>query len=91
LTLRPAGGRAWRRSAPRTDQGGRLEAYSADGLGFSGKGQTIAQNANLRIYASGSLPFTELDRALDRIISDSTARTTRRPDTTWSPDGACRT
>ena len=30
----------------------------------------IAAGANVRIYASGSLQFTDLDRALDRIISD---------------------
>lgn len=30
----------------------------------------IASKANIRIYASGSLQFTDLDRALDRIIAD---------------------
>jgi kumamolisin len=30
----------------------------------------IASEANVRVYASGSLQFTDLDRALDRIIAD---------------------
>ena len=30
----------------------------------------IAPGAKIRIYASGTLQFTDLDRALDRIISD---------------------
>jgi kumamolisin len=103
-----------------------LKAYNADGLGLTGKGQTIAilidtvpadadlqafwtrndiqvspaqiskinvnsvnlpategeetldaqwssgvaPGANIRIYASGSLQFSDLDRALDRILAD---------------------
>jgi kumamolisin len=34
----------------------------------------IAPNANIRIYASGSLAFVDLDRALDRIIADAMVR-----------------
>ncbi len=30
----------------------------------------IAQGANIRVYASGSLQFVDLDKALDRIIAD---------------------
>jgi kumamolisin len=111
-----------------------LKAYNGDGLGLTGKGQTIAilidtvpadadlqafwarngipanparitkinvsggalpgtegeetldaqwasgiaSNANVRIYASGSLQFTDLDRALDRIISDFAANPSMR-------------
>jgi kumamolisin len=34
----------------------------------------IAPDASIRIYASGSLAFIDLDRALDRIIADAMAR-----------------
>lgn len=34
----------------------------------------IAPNAGIRIYASGTLEFSALDRALDRIIADAMAR-----------------
>jgi kumamolisin len=34
----------------------------------------IAPNADVRIYASGSLSFVALDKALDRIIADAMAR-----------------
>jgi kumamolisin len=111
-----------------------LKAYNADGLGLTGKGQTIAilidtvpsdadvqafwnrngipvnlsritkinvngavlpgtegeetldaewasgiaQGADIRIYASGSLQFGDLDRALDRIIADVATTPTMR-------------
>ena len=111
-----------------------LKAYGADGLGVTGKGQTIAilidtfptaadlkafwklnklkskisqvtminvnnatlppqegeetldaqwtsgiaPGAKIRIYASGTLQFTDLDRALDRIISDLASQPTMR-------------
>jgi kumamolisin len=35
---------------------------------------TIAPNANVRIYASGTLSFIDLDRALDRIYADALAQ-----------------
>jgi kumamolisin len=39
---------------------------------------TIAPNANVRIYASGTLSFIDLDRALDRIYADALAQPTLR-------------
>jgi kumamolisin len=38
----------------------------------------IAPGAKIRIYASGTLQFTDLDRALDRIISDLASEPTMR-------------
>jgi kumamolisin len=38
----------------------------------------IAPGAKIRIYASGTLQFTDLDRALDRIISDLASQPTMR-------------
>jgi kumamolisin len=38
----------------------------------------IAPGAKIRIYASGSLAFVDLDRALDRIISDASTDSTLR-------------
>jgi kumamolisin len=111
-----------------------LKAYGADGLSFTGKGQTIgilidtvpddndlklfwkrnnakttikqiqkinvtgvplppqegeetldvewtsgvAPDATIRIYASGSLQFVDLDRALDRILADLSSQPTMR-------------
>src|SRR5262249_47302080 len=39
----------------------------------------IAPGAKIRIYASGSLAFVDLDRALDRIIADLPANPPMRP------------
>jgi kumamolisin len=38
----------------------------------------IAPNANIRVYASGTLSFVDLDKALDRIIADAMTRKTMR-------------
>jgi kumamolisin len=55
-------------------KGGALPAPSGEETLDAEWSSGIAPNANVRIYASGTLAFVDLDRALDRIITDVMAR-----------------
>jgi kumamolisin len=55
-------------------KGGPLPAPSGEETLDAEWSSGVAPNANIRIYASGSLAFVDLDRALDRIIADAMAR-----------------
>jgi kumamolisin len=55
-------------------KGGPLPAPSGEETLDAEWSSGIAPNANIRIYASGTLEFVDLDRALDRIIADVMAR-----------------
>lgn len=51
--------------------GGSLPATEGEETLDAQWASSIAPGADVRIYASGSLQFTDLDRALDRIIADA--------------------
>ena len=55
-------------------KGGPLPAPSGEETLDAEWSSGVAPNANIRIYASGTLAFVDLDRALDRIIADVMAR-----------------
>jgi len=59
-------------------KGGALPAPSGEETLDAEWSSGIAPNANIRIYASGSLAFVDLDRALDQIITDAMARPAMR-------------
>jgi kumamolisin len=59
-------------------KGGALPAPSGEETLDAEWATTIAPNANVRIYASGTLSFIDLDRALDRIYADALAQPTLR-------------
>jgi kumamolisin len=55
-------------------KGGPLPAPSGEETLDAEWSSGVAPNANIRIYASGTLAFVDLDRALDRIIADAMVR-----------------
>jgi len=55
-------------------KGGPLPAPSGEETLDAEWSSGVAPNANIRIYASGTLAFVDLDRALDRIIADVMVR-----------------
>jgi kumamolisin len=59
-------------------KGGPLPAPSGEETLDAEWSSGIAPNANIRIYASGSLSFVDLDRALDRILADAMSRPASR-------------
>src|SRR4029077_1950190 len=59
-------------------KGGPLPAPSGEETLDAEWSSGVAPNANIRIYASGTLAFVDLDRALDRIIADVMVRTALR-------------
>jgi kumamolisin len=59
-------------------KGGTLPAPSGEETLDAQWASTIAPEANVRIYASGTLSFVDLDRALDRIYADALAQPTLR-------------
>jgi kumamolisin len=59
-------------------KGGPLPAPSGEETLDAEWASTVAPNANVRIYASGTLSFIDLDRALDRIYADALAQPTLR-------------
>jgi kumamolisin len=54
-------------------KGGGLPAIEGEETLDAQWASAMAPGANIRIYASGSLQFTDLDRALDKIIEDASA------------------
>lgn len=59
-------------------KGGALPAPSGEETLDAQWASTIAPEANVRIYASGTLAFIDLDRALDRIYADALAQPSLR-------------
>lgn len=59
-------------------KGGALPAPSGEETLDAQWASAIAPQANVRIYASGTLSFIDLDRALDRIYADALAQPTLR-------------
>ena len=55
-------------------KGGALPAPSGEETLDAEWSSGVAPNANIRIYAAGTLAFVDLDRALDRIIADVMTR-----------------